>query len=218
MKARAIVFGNCQAKALEHVLSAYTPFARRFTTTAFPPVHEIQPDTIAKVHASAERCDLLVVQRISEGYRGLGVGTNTLISLARRATCVRWPDAYWSGYFPDQFYLRDSHGKAVVNGPFDYHDRAILNAFASGLGVNQTVERLADSEQPLRAEEWTALATESLRTRELECDATISAFVASNFDRGLLFFTINHPTNIVLRQYGAAGPRARRPSQDAARA
>jgi Polysaccharide biosynthesis enzyme WcbI len=101
---RAIVFGNCQASALEYMLTASTGFAKRFRVTTFPPVHEITPEKVVKLHASLGECRLLVVQRVSESYRGLGVGTTTLASMAPKATIVRWPDAYWGAYFPDLFY------------------------------------------------------------------------------------------------------------------
>jgi hypothetical protein len=196
---RAIVFGNCQATALERMLKTSNGFAKRFKVRTFPAVHEITPKKVVKLHASLEQCDLLVVQRVSESYRGLGVGTKTLAAMAPKATIVRWPDAYWGGYFPDLFYLRDAAGQSVVNGPFDYHDRVILHAFASGLGVDETIQLLTDPDQPLTTEGWMRDAVENLRIREHETDIAISAFVESAFDRALLFFTMNHPANIVLR-------------------
>jgi Polysaccharide biosynthesis enzyme WcbI len=87
----------------------------------------------------------------------------------------------------------------VVNGPFDYHDRAILHAFVSGLGVEETIQNLADPDQPLTKEGWMREAFETLRIREQECDIAISPFVESAFDRTLLFFTMNHPASVVLK-------------------
>ena len=87
-RSRAIVFGNCQARGLEATLQANAGFARRFHVKRYPPVHEIRSDQVARLHASLERCDLLVVQRISEEYRSLGVGTKTLSAMAHRAVTV----------------------------------------------------------------------------------------------------------------------------------
>jgi hypothetical protein len=185
--------------ALEHVLKASDGFSKRFKVRTFPPVHEITREKVVKLHASLGQCDLVIAQRVSESYRGLGVGTKTLASMAPKATLVRWPDAYWGGYFPDLFYLRDAAGQSVVNGPFDYHDRGILHAFVSGWGVDETIQRLRDPDQPLTAEEWVRDARENLQIREHECDIAISPFVESAFDSALLFFTMNHPANIVLK-------------------
>jgi hypothetical protein len=136
---------------------------------------------------------------VEEGYRDeLGVGTETIASIAGQATVVRWPSVYWAGYFPDLFYMRDAAGQPVVDGPFDYHDRVILQAFAMGCDVAQTRRVLEDPERPSDAVDWASKATAELDIRGQGCDVQVAEFIASKFRDELLFFTMNHPAGLLL--------------------
>lgn len=197
---RAVVVGNCQAQALEMVLSTNADFAARFELQRFPPVHEISPAEVQALHRAIRGAKLVALQTIDDGYRdGLGLGTDTLAALAApAATVVRWPSVFWAGYVPDLFYLRDAAGRPVVDGPFDYHDRAILGAYADGLAPEAACRLLEDPERPSRAPERAAEATAELDTRGAGADIQVTEFIARRFRDELLFFTMNHPTNRML--------------------
>ena len=84
-------------------------FTKRFELVSFPPVHELPEAMIPELHRAVAEADVLIPQRVHDGYRdGMGLGTNTLAAIARTDTVVRWPSVYWAGYFPDLFYLRDA--------------------------------------------------------------------------------------------------------------
>ena len=89
---RVVVVGNCQAKALELMLATNEEFARRFEFVSFPAVHEIPAETISELHRAVEGARVAILQRVEEGYRdGMGLGTDTLAGIARKATVIRWP-------------------------------------------------------------------------------------------------------------------------------
>lgn len=195
---RAVVVGNCQASALELMLETSTAFSERFELVRFPPVHEFPAELIPELHEAVADAALVIPQRVDENYRdGIGLGTETLARIAR-GSVIRWPSVYWAGYFPDLFYLRNADHTPVLDGPFDYHDRAILGAYASGLSVAAACARLEDPELPSDAEQWAARATAELAIRGRECDVDIAPFIASRFRDELLFYTMNHPTNVLL--------------------
>lgn len=196
---RVVVVGNCQAKALELLLSTNEGFAERFEFVSFPAVHEIPDAMVPELHRAVEHAHVLLAQRVEDGYRGgVGLGTNTLVSLAGTASVVRWPSVFWAGYFPDLFYLRDAEGQPVVDGPFDYHDRIVLQAYVSGLDPAQTCRLLSDPERPSNAPAWAANATAELDIRGQDCDVQISSFIDGRFRQEPLFFTMNHPSNRLL--------------------
>ena len=196
---RVIVIGNCQAKALEMMLGTNEQFRERFEVVSFPPVHEIPAPMVPELHRAVAAAAVLVTQRIDDGYRdGMGLGTETLTNIAGSATVVRWPSVYWAGYFPDLFYLRDAAGQPIVDGPFDYHDRVILRAYADGLDAVDTCALLEDPERPSDAQAWAAKATAELGVRGQDCDVQLGEFIESRFRGQLLFFTMNHPTNSML--------------------
>jgi hypothetical protein len=201
---RAVVIGNCQAKALELMLTTNDAFASRFELRSFPAVHEIPDAMVPQLHAAVADAALVVPQRVAEGYRdGIGLGTETLARIAGTASVLRWPSVFWAGYVPDLFYMRDAGGAPVVDGPFDYHDRVILDAYADGLGVRETCERLADPEQPSDAASWAEQATAELQIRGEGCEIHVASFIAERFREELLFFTMNHPSNRLVAHMAA---------------
>jgi hypothetical protein len=196
---RAVVVGNCQATALELMLSTSKEFTKRFELVRFPPVHELPEEMVPELHQVVQDAAVVVPQRIEDGYRGgIGLDTHTLATIARTSAVIRWPSVYWAGYFPDLFYLRDAEQAPVLDGPFDYHDRSIIRAYASGLDVDAACAQLEDPEVPSDAQRWAAQATAELEIRGRACDVQIASFIASGFRAELLFFTMNHPTNRLL--------------------
>lgn len=196
---RVVVVGNCQAKALEMMLATNEEFTKRFEFVSFPAVHEIPADMVPELHTAVADAAVVIPQKVDDGYRdGIGLGTETLVSVAGKATVVRWPSVYWAGYFPDLFYLRDELGRPVVDGPFDYHDRTILQAYASRLDTVATCRFLQDPDQPSDAPTWAANATAELDVRSRDCEVKVASFITSKFRDELLFFTMNHPTNRML--------------------
>lgn len=196
---RVVVVGNCQAKALEMMLATNEEFAKRFEFVSFPPVHEIPEAMVPELHRAVADAAVVIPQRVQEDYRdGIGLGTETLARIAGSAAVVRWPSVYWAGYFPDLVYLRDAEGQPVVDGPFDYHDRTILESYAAGIDVSGVCRLLEDPDLPSEAQAWAASATAELETRGQDCEVKITSFIASKFRDDLLFFTMNHPTNHLL--------------------
>jgi hypothetical protein len=195
---RAVVVGNCQASALELMLDTHEAFTQCFELVRFPPVHELPAEQVPALHDAVANAAVVIPQRIDEGYRdGVGLGTETLARIAG-GEVVRWPSVYWAGYVPDLFYLRDAERAPVLDGPFDYHDRSILRAYASGLDIEAACARLQDAEMPSDAESWAAHATAELEIRGEDCDVDVAPFISSRFREELLFYTMNHPTNRLL--------------------
>jgi len=196
---RAVIVGNCQATALELMLATNDAFARRFEFASFPAVHEIPEAMVSELHAAVAGAALVLPQRVEEAYRdSIGLGTETIATIAGAANVLRWPSVYWAGYVPDLFYLRDEAGRPVVDGPFDYHDRVILTAYAAGMSVDQTRDLLGDPDRPSDAPEWASQATAELALRGRGCDIDVAPFIAERYRDELLFFTMNHPANVLL--------------------
>ena len=196
---QVVVIGNCQAGALELMLRTNDAFTDRFELVSFPPVHEIPATMVPDLHRAVASAAVVIPQRIEESYRnGIGLGTETLAAIAGSATVVRWPSVFWAGYFPDLFYLRDAAGRPVVGGQFEYHDRLILQAYVAGIDVADVCSLLADPQRPSDAPAWEANATAELDLRGQGCDIQVASFIASRFRDELLFFTMNHPANVLL--------------------
>jgi hypothetical protein len=193
---RAVVVGNCQASALEYMLDTHEEFKRRFELVRFPPVHEFPEELIPELHEAVADAAVVIPQRVDDGYRdGIGLGTETLARIAGAGEVIRWPSVYWAGYVPDLFYLRDAAGTPVLDGPFDYHDRSVIRAYAAGLDAKAACASMADPELPSDAQAWADSATAELEIRGRDCDIDVTPFIGAHFREELLFFTMNHPTN-----------------------
>ncbi len=174
-------------------------FTKRFELVSFPPVHEIPEAMMPDLHRAVADATVVMPQRVQEDYRGgIGLGTETLASIGGSATVVRWPSVYWAGYFPDLFYLRDADGQPVIDGPFDYHDRTILEAYVAGIDVPGVCRLLEDPDLPSDAQTWATNATAELEIRGQDCEVKVTSFISSRFRDELLFFTMNHPANHLL--------------------
>lgn len=196
---RVVIVGNCQASALEIMLRTNAYFTSHFELVSFPPVHEISEAMIPDLHEAVSHAAIVMPQRVDDAYRGgIGLGTKALMALARSAIVVRWPSVYWAGYFPDLFYLRDAEGRPIVDCAFDYHDRTILEGYAAGLDAKEVCSRLEDPDRPSQAKAWAEQATAELSIRGEDCDVQIASFIASRFQHELLFFSMNHPSNVLL--------------------
>lgn len=196
---RAVVVGNCQARALGLALEASDSFTARFDLISFPAVHEISEAMVPELHRAVASASVVVPQLVDESYRnGIGLDTKTLASLAVNARVISWPNIYWGGYFPELCYLRDATGRQLLDGPAHYHDRTVLAAFSEGLGAAEVCRMLADPERSSHAVSWVANATAELQRREAGCDIHVASFIASNYTKKLLFFTMNHPSNRML--------------------
>jgi hypothetical protein len=188
---QAVVVGNCQAKALEMMLSTNDAFAERFEFVSFPPVHEFPDASVPALHRAVADAAIVIPQRIEESYRdGMGLGTETIVRAAGGARVVRWPSVYWAGYFPDLFYARDAAGRPILDGPFDYHDRVIMQAYHDGVAAADVCGLIEDPEFPSNAERWAAESTAELDIRGKDCDAEVTSFIASQFREEMLFFTM----------------------------
>ncbi len=196
---KAVVIGNCQAKALEMMLVTNESFTERFEFVSFPPVHEMSEDMVPALHRAVAEAAIVIPQRIDEAYRdGMGLGTETIASIAGTAPVVRWPSVYWAGYFPDLFYARDASGRPILDGPFDYHDRVIMRAYHEGVDPADVRSLFEDPERPSEAQAWAAEATAELDLRGKDCEVQVTAFISGRFREEMLFFTMNHPTNRTL--------------------
>lgn len=196
---KAVIIGNCQAGALEIMLRTSKAFTNRFEFVSFPPVHEIPETIVPELHQAVADAAVVIPQRVDESYRdGIGLGTETLTAIAGTAHVVRWPSVYWAGYSPDLFYLRDAAGEPVIDDVFDYHDRLILRAYAAGVDAEGVCRLLEDPERPSDAQIWATNSTAELGLRGSDCEVQVTSFVSSNFRDQLLFFTMNHPANVLL--------------------
>src|SRR5437588_1043550 len=83
-----LISGNCQAEPIRALLVASAEFADGYEAVRIPAVHEISASQMASLRRVLRAASLIVAQPIKDGYRGLPLGTQEVIALARRDCAV----------------------------------------------------------------------------------------------------------------------------------
>lgn len=175
----ALVHGNCQAEALRVLLDGSPSFP--WQLVRMPPVHELTADDLAPLDRLLQDCTLLVTQPVSQGYRGLPLGSAEVADrLAPGGQVLRWPVIRYSGLHPWQAIVRLPDGAEPPVVP--YHDLRTLTGRAPA--SPDLVAAAAQSRAELD------------RRERRDTDVTVSDLLS---DLGATaVHTVNHPGNALL--------------------
>lgn len=187
--------GNCQAQVLEQMVLANSS---SIEVEFMPPVWLIEKRDERDILAKLDDCDWIFCQRVVEAQAGFV--TTAALKSKYRERAISWPNVYFDGYFPGIQYLYRADGRKVL-GPIDeYHFSFIIEAFEHSLPKEYCVELIETASifnvfpQPIHS----SLAR--LDQREMELDVRIADYLASYMGGGRLFYTMNHPTELVMRE------------------
>lgn len=194
-----LVWGNCQGESYRRLLGGEpgTPLhGADLVSVRVPPAFEVQPDEVEHLERLLPRVKALVTQPIPHDYRGMPIGTDQLVArLPEDAAVVRIPVVYDVSRFPWQVTLRNwkfAPGAAERPGEdppvVPYHDLRVLAEAATGRRRQVA---------PAAIREAAAASVQALRARE-EAKGTLSMADLVAAERGVGFYTVNHPTNTLL--------------------
>ncbi|WP_342356207.1 WcbI family polysaccharide biosynthesis putative acetyltransferase [Micrococcus sp. KRD070] len=194
-----LVWGNCQGESYRRLLGGEpgTPLhGADLVSVRVPPAFEAQPDEVEHLERLLPRVKALVTQPIPHDYRGMPIGTDQLVArLPKDAAVVRIPVVYDVSRFPWQVTLRNwkfAPGEAERPGEdppvVPYHDLRVLAEAATGRRREVA---------PAAIREAAAASVQALRARE-EAKGTLSMADLVAAERGVGFYTVNHPTNMLL--------------------
>lgn len=189
--------GNCQARPIAKILESLNP---TIEVTAIAIVHLLKSEQFSEYQQDLEKADLIVSQLVFDTYPCDFVQTNFLKS-TYGSKVVSIVNLYFAGYTPDWFYLRIPE-RGPLRGPMgDYHNRTVFESWQQGKKAEKASFLLEDcyyNERYLPEVEESLL---TLKKREDLVDVAIADFIEKYFRRKRLFFTFNHPTMFLLRQY-----------------
>lgn len=208
----AVIYGNCQTPILSRILLLSHTFSKDYIFVEIPAVHEYvsrmktQWDTLIKDNAFWQQVDLFIYQNVSESNRfcnGLATG-NILKKLNSSCKTVKIVNVYFSGYFIQTTRNEHNFMKDVQqSGMFPFGDRYIDNMLIQGQGEKEILEKITKADF-IPSEEIHNFAKKSLaelKEREKDVDVVISDYIMENYDKRQLFYSFNHPVNLVLIEY-----------------
>lgn len=196
-KVKVVVVGNCQARPIAKILESLNP---AIEVTAMAIVHLLKSDQFPEYKDHFESADLIISQLVFDTYPCEFVRTNFLKSTYGNKV-VSIINLYFSGYTPDWFYIRIP-GRGPLRGPMgDYHNRTIFESWQQGKDEEQASILLGEARYNERYVPEVEASLNRLKKREELVDVSITGFIEKHFRKKRLFFTFNHPTMFLLRQY-----------------
>lgn len=196
--------GNCVTGVIPSFLATSSEFTERYEIIPVKPVFVIKSSQdVEEFRDTVSQCDVLVTQPISgEKYKNMGIDTASIKNILKsNARFFAVPTPYFTGYFPEQFYLHDANGNLVgeCEGlPAPYHNKVILYGYIHKMSAEQTYDMLYGEKSCENPEKILKDTITELQNREKSTSFPISDFIIQNFQKQRLFWTINHPTNALI--------------------
>lgn len=195
MKVR--LYGNCQVTMLEHlfreVKSDWSVISREVHT------FDVNSKQAFDDYAAEVRdADVIVIQPISKGYRGVDYFRKDWIDANKRsgAKVLVFPSIYFRGYTINSFELTaDEHITA-------YHDVHIADMFVNGVSPSECFERISNpsffTDTFVLTEVLRSFNQLVLREHVADVDVKASPFIAPHLQHNIVFHTFNHPARGIM--------------------
>lgn len=207
-KKKVLLCGNCVTACIPQFFSLNDEFNKRYELIESKPIFMIQPQDVEIVKKQTKECDVFITQPIVGGkYADLGIDTASIKKILKpTAQLIVMPVPYFSGYFPEQFYLHDKSGaligefSEITKSPAPYHNKIVFKGFINGLSEDNVLDSLYQDNcfPPDFLKKNLKDTLDELRVREQSTDFGISDFIEENYKDHRLFYTLNHPTNYLL--------------------
>lgn len=208
-KKLALIYGNCQTEIIANMLEYNVEFNRQYVLLRVPQIHlyrnEEQIEQIFYKSNIMQKMDLFIYQRVNENNRFHSkLGTeNILKQFNNNIKSLAIHNIYFDGYFPqydanDERYFRNLNKK-----DFPYTD-GIVDLMIKEKKSSDEIVTLISSEDLLSEKEVKEKCEQSisnLREREKIVDVPIVDYIEENYCNEQLFYTYNHPKNIVIYEY-----------------
>lgn len=188
---RIQVIGNCQARPISSTIGSLLPEAEMLD----PIVLHLSKEEMRGAHeAQLSSADLIFAQLTVDTFKPGHLATSGLKQRFDDKVVV-WPNIFYAGQQPYlRYFTHTSLGRLF--GPIEaLHD---LRLHRSWLETGR-VQKAAMFEQDSNFESKVrGVSLESLKAREATCDVYISDLIEAREAEDWLFFTFNHPTQLLL--------------------
>ena len=203
-KRTAAIYGACHAVALHKILNNQPAFAERYDLICLPPNFALTDSQFSHICENVlPKLDLFLYQPVSGEGRHFATAP-MLNALRRSAKSIRFSYMHCELYHPFSNYPSDSmpgyHG--------DYIDYAVGKMFFARLPLDEAYSRdllIPYSDDILR---WNLREIRYRENRvfagDRPIDIKIADLIERRFKKDRLFFTMNHPTSIILNHVARA--------------
>ena len=211
-----VIFGNCQTLVLIDMLSSNQEFQRRYVTCEMPEMWKTERINDYRMMLDSgilSAAEYLFTQSVSPGNRfGYIYSTEYILSqISDSCTVVTISNLYFKGYYPQLGQY--NYEKTAIDiwerdgcRMFDFYhmpDIEALELIIRGMSDEEIIEEISkENYYSLHMLQSAAeVELEEFRRRESETDIKMADFLAENYDKFLMFATVNHPTKDVLLEF-----------------
>lgn len=159
--------------------------------------------------------DVIVTQPISLNYRDHPYLSARFIIDNSGPACkiVIFGNCHFEFYYPDLVYYK--HKGETLHVPCDYHYLSMIQCYREGATVEDYIKKHVQNPEFRTSKSLFALAEKSLgelerRTEQAKAEymgsnvviLPIAPFIRENYQRLLLFYSVNHPSKYLLQYIG----------------
>ena len=205
----ALVYGNCQTEIIANMLEYNKDFHNRYALLRVPQIHlytdENQIKEIFYENGLMKKMDLFIYQNVKEENRFhplLGV-EHILEQMSVRCKKLCIHNIYFDGYFIQYDADENRYFSNMDQKDFPYTDSIVHELVTEGKGIDEIIEMInkTDFIAPEAVWEKCEKSIENLRRREEKVDVPIVDYIEKHYREEQLFYTYNHPKNIVIYEY-----------------
>lgn len=205
----ALIYGNCQTEIIANMLEYNKDFHSRYALLRVPQIHlykdEDQMKQIFYKNGLMEKVDLFIYQNVKEDNRfspWLGVARILeQMGAGCKKLCIH--NIYFDGYFIQYDADENRYFTNMNQKDFPYTDGIVHELVAEGKGIDEIIEMINETDfiPPETVLEKCEKSIENLRKREVKVDVPIVDYIEKHYREEQLFYTYNHPKNIVIYEY-----------------
>ena len=205
-KLKCMFYGNCQMKEFAKIFSK---IQTRYDVLEIATVHKLTSIQLDTVYQLLPELDLLVIQPISDRYKNNSrLSTKSILEkVSLKCKVIMIPVCYFTFYYPSICCLKAYDKKYSEY----FHDTNFLQLYRTvqekDIILNQ-YGQIIDDINYYSSDFYLNMAEKSIselyrRQTELESKyhreyIDVATFIRDNYKKNLLFYTINHPTQILI--------------------
>lgn len=194
-KRTLIVYGNCQAEAIGHILTKLPRLTERFEVAYLRSFHDHSGKWQELDESTVAGCSLLLHQRGPRAfpYRAHLPEGSRVITFPSLDCMFLWP------FHCENPYNRPEPPEYPF-GRLAYGDRVILDCLEKGMPPDDVIAFYLNSwdEYAPELDRFFELESARLDARDRYCEVKIGNFVLNEFRNRQLFWTVNHPRKALI--------------------
>jgi hypothetical protein len=189
---RVTIIANCQARPIADYVRL---LGHDIEVSDILITHLAKDADAARLEQAAAKSDFIFAQLVQPNYP-VQILRSALLKERYGDRVLLWPNIFFKGQTPDLCYVTAANGARVVGPLGDYHSRPMVDAWLTGLTVDQTEALLTRGQTSTTGlQELVAASLEELRQREKMCSVGVADTIAERWQSRRYFFTFNHPVS-----------------------